>query len=177
MEKIVLGSGNLYTKEYKGDEIPTHEEIETAENLTGLIQGGATLEYKAEHYTAEDDSGVAKKTVLTKEEAMLKTGIMTWNAKTLEKLCSTARVKEEAGKRIVKIGGINNQDGKKYVIRFHHKDPVDGDIRITIVGTNQVGFSLAFAKDKETVIDAEFIALALDKEGTLIIFEEEIKGE
>ena len=42
-----------------------------------------------------------------------------------------------------------------------------------IVGNNQAGFSLAFAKDKETVIDAEFKALAQDKEGTLITYIEE----
>ena len=42
-----------------------------------------------------------------------------------------------------------------------------------IVGQNQAGFSLAFAKDKETVIDAEFKALAQDDEGTLIKYIEE----
>ena len=51
-----------------------------------------------------------------------------------------------------------NATGKKYVIHFVHKDETDGDIRVTIVGNNQAGFSFAFAKDKETVIDAEFKA-------------------
>ena len=57
---------------------------------------------------------------------------------------------------------------EKYVIVFHHEDKVDGDVWIVIVGQNQAGFTLAFAKDKETVIDAEFKALAQDDEGTLI---------
>ena len=51
---------------------------------------------------------------------------------------------------------------------------MDGDIWVMIVGNNQAGFSLAFANDKETVVDAEFTALPQDKEGTLIHYEEEV---
>ena len=98
---------------------------------------------------------------------------MTWNGKTLKKLCSTAIVTEATGKRTVKIGGAGNHDGKKYVIHFVHEDAVDGDIRVTIVGSNEAGFELAFAKDKETVINAEFKAQPCDSSGTLIIYEEE----
>ncbi|GAB6169696.1 hypothetical protein JCM1393_21560 [Clostridium carnis] len=172
-EKIVLGSGKLYVAEFSG-EIPESSTIETENNLLGLIQGGATLEYKPNFYSVKDDLGLVEKEILTDEEVTFKSGIMTWNGKTLKKLCSTARITESAGKRIVKIGGITNYDGKDYIIRFVHKDKQDGDIRTTIVGKNQAGFSLAFAKDKETVIDAEFKAKPYDKEGTKIIFEEEI---
>ena len=92
------------------------------------------------------------------------------------KICSTARVTDDTstGKRTVKIGGMGNYDGKKYVIRFVHEDPADGNIRLTIVGNNQSGFSITFAKDKETVINPEFKAQPLDSEGTLIIYEEDI---
>lgn len=62
------------------------------------------------------------------------------------------------------------------MIHFVHKDETDGDIRVTIVGNNQAGFSFAFAKDKETVIDAEFKAAPQDSEGTLILYEEEMTG-
>ena len=41
------------------------------------------------------------------------------------------------------------------------------------VGNNQNGFTLAFAKDQETVIDAEFKALAQDDDGTLIMYIEQ----
>ena len=101
---------------------------------------------------------------------------MTWCGTTLQKLCQTARVKEEPDKkkRIVKIGGIGNADGKKYILHFVHKDPADGDVRVTIVGNNQAGFTMAFAKDSETVIDAEFKAQPMDKEGTLILYEEDM---
>lgn len=176
-EKIVLGSGKLYVSEFiSGSTIPDNATLEVDTNLLGLIQGGASLEYKPTFYEAKDDLGLQKKTVLTEEEATLKSGVMTWCGKTLAKLCATARVTEDTvtGKRTVKIGGVNNQDGKMYVIRFVHEDKVDGDIRVTIVGNNQAGFTLAFAKDKETVIDAEFKALPMDDEGTLIMYEEEI---
>ena len=172
-ETITLGSGYLYILLYNGV-IPANEEIEKEENTAGYIQGGASLEYKPEFYTAEDDLGKVKKTIITKEEAKVKSGIMTWNGETLKKLCTTGRVEEKNGKRIVKIGGISNNNNEDYIIHFVHKDKVDGDVRVTIVGKNTAGFTLAFAKDKETVIDAEFDAVPSDSEGTLIIYQEDI---
>lgn len=172
-EKIVLGSGKLYVDEFDTT-IPTDLLLEVEANLLGLIEGGATLEYKPKFYEATDDLGLVSKTILTEEEVTFKSGVMTWCGKTLAKLCATARVTEAAGKRTVKIGGISNQDGKKYVIRFVHVDDLDGDIRITIVGNNQAGFKFAFVKDKTTVVDAEFKAMPMDNEGTKIIYQEDI---
>ena len=169
---ITLGSGKLYLSEFTG-EMPTDlKALAVDGNLIGLIQGGASLEYKPEYYTAEDDMGLVKKTIMTKEEAILKSGIMTWNGNTFKKLTPTARVSETAAKRTVKIGGAGNQDGKSYVVIFVHEDRVDGDVLVAIVGKNTAGFTAAFAKDKETVIDAEFKAQPCDNEGTLIIYEE-----
>lgn len=172
-DKIVLGSGDVYFKEFEG-EIPENSVLEAEENKLGYIQGGATLEYKPTYYTAKDDLGVVQKTIITEEEATMKTGILTFNGKTLAVLCETGRVTEAECIRTVKIGGVKNANGKKYVIHFHHRDKVDGDIRVTIVGKNESGFSLAFAKDKETVIDAEFKCQPQDNEGTLIKYQEEI---
>ena len=179
-DKIVLGSGKLYISESTADigEI-TKTYLSTLAvdaNLLGLIQGGASIEYKPEFYQANDDLGIKRKTILTKEAATLKSGVMTWCGKTLKKLCSTARVTEDAltGLRVVKIGGINNADGMKYILLFVSEDPVDGNCYILIIGQNQAGFTLAFAKDKETVIDAEFVAMPADTDGTLVIYAEEI---
>lgn len=174
-EKIVLGSGKLYMAVYnKKTGIPTDDVVENGENLLGWIQGGATLTYKPTFHEAEDDLGQVSKTALTKEKVTLKSGVMTWNGNTLSKLCSTARVTTDdtLNTRTVKIGGIKNADGKNYVIRFLHEDAADGDIRVTVIGKNQSDFSLAFATDKETVIDAEFTAIPCDSDGTLIIFKE-----
>lgn len=177
-ESIVLGSGDLYCTEFEGTdkELPTNEALETEENRLGYIKGGAEIEYAPSFYEAKDDMGKVSKVIITEEEATFKSGIMTWCGTTLQKLCQTARVTEDKAKkkRIVKIGGIGNADGKRYVIHFVHKDPVDGDVRVTIVGNNQAGFTIAFAKDSETVIDAEFKAQPMDKEGTLILYEEDM---
>lgn len=175
-EKIVLGSGKLYIDDFNKD-ISEDSVLEVEEKLLGLIQGGATLEYKPKYYEASDDLGLITKVILTEEEVTLKSGLMTWCGKTLQKLCSTARITEKDGKRTVKIGGLNNQDGKKYVLRFVHQDAQDGDIRITIVGNNQSGFTFKFAKDKETVMNAEFKAMPMDNDGTKIIYEEDIPKE
>ena len=58
------------------------------------------------------------------------------------------------------------------MLLFYHRDAADGDKYVMIVGRNNSGFSLAFAKDKETTIDAEFKAIPMDNEGTLIIYAE-----
>lgn len=172
-EVITLGSGDLMIKEYT-DTMPEYTDFKAESDLLGRIQGGATIEYKGEWYEAKDDTGKVVKTIITEEEATLKSGVITWNGKTLEKLTSTARVTEADGIRTVKIGGVGNHNGKSYALCFHHIDKADGDVWIVIRGVNQAGFSIAFAKDKETVIDAEFKCLPQDDEGTLIQYIEEI---
>lgn len=174
-EVITLGSGDLMIKEYS-DAMPAYTDFDVDTDLLGRIQGGATLEYSGEWYEAKDDTGKVVKTIITEEEATLKSGIITWNGKTLAKLCATARITESGGIRTVKIGGVGNQDNKSYALCFHHTDKTDGDVWIVIRGVNQGGFSLAFAKDKETVIDAEFKCLPQDDEGTLIQYIEEIEA-
>lgn len=178
-ESIVLGSGDLYCTDFEGTdkEIPADSVIETEDNRLGHIKGGAEIEYAPEFYEAKDDMGKVSKVITTEEEVTLKSGIMTWCGTTIEKLCQTARVTEKSRKRIVKVGGMGNATGKKYLLRFVHKDTEDGNIRITIVGNNQAGFVIAFAKDTETVIDAEFKAQPMDKEGTLILYEEDMDEE
>ena len=169
-KRIVLGSGKLYIMEFDGSTVPETETICVENNLMGYLKGGASLEYTPEFYEAKDDLGFVTKTIITSEEALLKSGIMTFNGNSLKQLCDTARVTEESTSKLrtVKIGGIGNARRQRYVICFYHADPIDGNIWVLIVGQNQSGFTLAFAKDEETVIDAEFKALAQDGEGTLI---------
>lgn len=178
-ERIILGSGYVHIKTFtKGQAIPNPEDFCDDNTLFAYIKGGATIEYKPEFYEGKDDMGKVAKTVVTDEEATLKAGIMTFTGKTLEKLCNTARVSERESAdhktkyRVVKVGGAGNAKDGRYVICFHHVDAVDGDIYIMIVGQNQAGFSLSFAKDSETVVDAEFHALPMDGEGTLITYTE-----
>lgn len=178
-ERIILGSGYVHVQLFDG-ELPTVDEICVDNTLIAYIQGGATLEYKPTKYTAKDDMGKVSKTILTEEEVTLKSGLMTFCGTTITYLCDTAEVsmteatQDKKARRIVKVGGIGRQGRKQYVICFHHEDPVDGDIWVMIVGQNEAGFTLAFAKDKETVVDAEFKASPMDSDGTLIHYEEEI---
>ncbi len=172
-EKIILGSGKLYCMEFMGN-IPEDAIIETEENRLGYIKGGATVTYTPTYYEAKDDLGIVTKKIITEETASFKSGIMTLNANRLSVLCNTGRVEEKDNIRTLKIGGVGNFDGKRYVIHFLHEDAKDGDIRIDIVGTNEAGFTISFNKDAETVVDAEFKCQSMDKEGTLILYREEI---
>lgn len=175
-EKITLGSGHLFVMQFTGV-VPPFETIEQETNRLGWISGGAEIGYKGDWYEAKDDLGRISKTLLTSEEVTMKSGILTWCGKTLKYLCSTARVTEGNGHRSVKIGGVSNQDGRKYVIHFLHEDAESGDVRVTIVGKNQAGFTMAFAADKETVIDAEFKAEPCDKNGTLLMYDEQMEAD
>lgn len=170
--KITLGSGDLMIKEYSGT-MPTYTEFDVETDLLGRISGGCTLEYTAEWYSAKDDGGYVEKTIITTEEALLKSGVITWNGKTLAQLCATARVTDEGNIRTVKIGGTSNNNGKSYALCFHHTDKADGDVWLVVRAVNQGGFSLAFTKDAETVIDAEFKCLPQDDEGTLVTYVEQ----
>ena len=171
-ERIVLGSGKLYCvvgqKNNGVYTIPDKETLEVENNLLGYIQGGASLEYKPEVYVAKDDLNIVQKKMLTDETVTLKSGIMTWNTEVLNKLVQTGKVSTEGNTQTIKVGGVDNYVDTQYVLRFVHKDKIDGDIRVTIVGSNEAGFTLQFQKDKETVIDAEFGAVPQDKSGTLL---------
>lgn len=173
-QKITLGSGKVYIAEYSGT-IPEDATLEVSTNLLGAIKNGATLVYTPSYYEAKDDLGTVSKKILTDEVALLRLGVMTYNANTLKKIVATGRVTEDTTekKRTIKIGGVGNQDGKVYVIRFLHEDPADGDIRVTIVGSNQSELNISFVKDSETIVNAEFKAIPNDSDGTLIIYEEE----
>ena len=171
-ENITLGSGKLYVKAYT-NEMPTVEDVCVAENLLGYIQGGASLEYKEETHEEKDDLGYVSKIVTTKEEALLKCGLITWNGETLQKLVDRAKVETKDGKRVTKIGGAGNAQSKYYAICFHHEDKADGDLWVLIKGRNTAGFALTFATDKGTVTEPEFKAMPHDTDGTLIELIEE----
>lgn len=178
-KRIVLGSGTLHVVEFTGTsqiaDAAAVMALCTNDNILGYISGGASLQYTPTFYTATDDLGYVTKTIITEEEVLLTSGIMTFNGQTLATLSATGRVTEDATSktRTVRIGGIGNATNQQYAIIFHHTDDVDGDIYVCIVGNNQAGFTLAFAKDQETVIDAEFRALSQDDNGTLVMYIEE----
>ena len=176
-ERIILGSGILYVTEWTGGTLPGDSEIEVEDNKLGEIKGGASLVYTPTYYEPVADSGRIFRKLMTEEVAMLRTGIMTINANMLDKLISTGRLTETETMRTLKIGGPRNHRDIKYVVHFLHKDADYGDIRVTIVGSNNTGLEFAFAKNNETIINAEFKAVPQDASGTLILYKEEIPGD
>ncbi len=173
LNKIPLGSMDFYVTEWNGT-TPEDSALETEKNMIGRTKNGATIKYGATWYTAESDDGKAKKRRLVGETASISYGAITWNANTISTLIATARVEEKSNKRIAKIGGVTNDNGKRYLIRGVHRDPIDGDIRITGVGVNTGGWESAFKPNSETVIQPTFELDPLDADGTLMIYEEEI---
>lgn len=172
-ERIRLGSMDFYVTEWTGT-VPDNAELEKDSNFLGRTKNGATIGYNAEWYTAKSDDGKAVKRKLVGEEVTINYGNITFNANTIKSITATARVSETGGKRIAKIGGVANDDGKRYLIRGVHRDKVDGDIRITAVGVNTGGWSTAYQNNQETVLQQSFSCDPMDSDGTLLEYEEEI---
>lgn len=173
LNKIPMGSGTFYVTEWSGT-IPEDSELEKEGNIIGRTKNGATIEYQTNYYTAKSDDGKAQKTKLISDSATISYGMITWNAKTLEKLIATASVAETGGKRTAMIGGVANDNGKLYLLRFVHEDAKDGDVRYTAVGKNTGGWSAVYSPDNETIINANFECSPIDEDGHLIKYEEEV---
>ena len=176
VEEYTLGSGDLFIKEYTAGTAVTAEDVITTGERLGEIKGGASLEYTTETKEDSSDLGRTKIVIISKEDVVLKSGVMTWNGKTLEKLCQTARVTKDdsAKKRTIKIGGLANAANKSYAVAFQYKGDGKKGLTVLIVGKNTAGFTVSFSSDNATVIDAEFKAQALDNDGTLVVIEETI---
>lgn len=174
-DEIILGSGDLYVVEFTG-ELPDDATIETDANRAGNIKGGATLEYSTESQTVQDDKGRVKKTIITKETVVFKTGLITWVKMWIQALIQTARVDEstKAGHRLFKLGGLSNISKKRYLFRFVHTRDDGRKLRVTVTGKNTGTISLAFKPENETTCDAEITADTLDEAGTLVILDDEL---
>lgn len=172
--QIVLGSGELYVAAYDAETgIPEHTVLEVPANQMGLIKGGASVEYKPTEYEIFDDSYAVHSRFITSEEVTFKSGVLTWNVETLKNLIAKGTYADDTeGTRTLKLGGKAARLMDEYVVRFVHTYSDGNKLRITLVGTASNGFSLAFAPDKETVIDAEFKAKAHDAAGVQLIIED-----
>lgn len=170
---ITLGSGKLYLQAFAST-MPTVDTLCIDDNILGYVKSGATLTYSTETQSVEDDLGLVKKIIVTKEDAVLKAGILTWNGQTIKKLIDRCGVTEAAGKRTTKIGGAGNAQGGYYAIGFKHEDATDGNVWIMLKGQNTAGLELTFATEDGTVLNPEFTAFPHDTNGTLIELIEEI---
>jgi len=161
---VVLGSGYIYVVEYDGSAIPEDSVIETSANQFGYTKGGATLAYETDFTEINDDNGQIKENFLSSDKATFKCGAFMGKATDIVKICPTATSTTADGITTVKIGGVSNDDNKKYIIRFKHKTE---DLRITIVGKNTDGFELSFSADDAITLEPTFTCSAMDANGVL----------
>lgn len=177
-EEIILGSGDLYLAEFTGD-IPDDSVIEADDKRAGNVKGGATLEYSQTSQTVKDDKGRVNKIITTEEDVKFKTGLITWVDTWIKALISTARVDTttKSGHRVYKIGGLSNQSNTRYLFRFVHTRDDGRKLRVTVTGKNTGTISIAFNPENATTVDAEISANPLDKDGTLVIIDDEMLVE
>lgn len=170
---ITVGSAIPYLMEHT-DAVPAIEDICKEEFRLGYIQSGAAVEYTEETTEIKDDLGLVSKIITTTEEALVKMGLITWNGTTLQKLIDRCKVTEADGRRITKIGGAGNAQGKYYVLCLHHIDKKDGDLWVMIVGRNTAGATITLNPEDGTLLEPEFKAIPHDDDGTLIQLIEEL---
>lgn len=178
-ERYAIGACDIYTADFNGATIPANEDLEIEANRLGTVKDGASAVYSATVYKSSNDLGTRKISIITEENVDVSFNLFTWNDECFYKLCSTSSVEETATEIIVSIGGLGNQRNQNYIVRLVQRDSLQGDMRITIVGSNAEGFTLTVAKDKEALIPCKFSATALDSNGTLLklAFEKKTLGE
>ncbi|WML44089.1 hypothetical protein [Neobacillus sp. PS3-40] len=173
-DNYLLGSGDLYI----GVVSPTatEEEITAAIKNVGAISGGAVLSYKPSFYEIKAANRGTIASMKTDEEVTFKSGVLTWNLENIEKL-SAAYYSEDTtnGTRRVGVGGMKNVPVN--YLRFVHTKPDGLTLTVNVFKAQaQSGFELTFDKEKETVIDAEFKALAVTNknDGNLVEIIEQV---
>lgn len=173
--EIIMGCGEVYLLEFKDQEIPEDEIIETDENNIGHSSGGASFEYKPEAYEIINSCGQTVKKFITKEECTFKTGLLTWAMENIA-LLSTAKYTEDLEKktRKVTIGGGGSL--ANVLVRFVHTKENGKKLRLTMIANAGNGFTLDFGSEKETVLDAEFTAISFIK-NFLAEFSEEMADD
>lgn len=78
------------------------------------------------------------------------------------------------GHRLFQLGGLSNLNKKRYLWRFVHTRDDGRKLRITVTGKNTGAISMAFQPENETTVDSEITADTLDKDGTLVILDDEL---
>lgn len=170
---MLLGSGDLYIMEFNGT-IPENSVIEMDENRIGGIKGGANLSYKPTIYSAVDDMRRMKKSTITAEEVIFKSGFLSFDLGELAKLCLGAVYTKGQTEDVLEGGGGTTI--QQYVIRFVHTMDTGMKVRTTVVGIPGNGFELALSPEAETVINAEFIAAPMNNKGRLFKISKEKAG-
>lgn len=162
---VTLGSGYIYVVELPSNgQIPADSALEVTANQFGYTKGGATLAYETEYSEINDDNGQIKESFLSTDKATFKCGAFMGAAEDIVKICPTASSTTSNGVTTVKLGGVSNDNNKKYVVRFKHKTE---PLRVTIIGKNTDGFELTFSADDAVTLEPTFTCSAMDANGVL----------
>lgn len=155
--KVTIGAGKVYIVEYsESTGIPDDVALEVGANIKTHTSGGITFSYSSESKEIESDLGEIVDEAISKETVTCKFGLLSHDAEDVKQLCSTSTVDTAvAGTITTEIGGIENDNGKKYIIRFVHTNKAGKKTRHTMVGKSS-GFSLPYQKGEATIIDCEF---------------------
>jgi hypothetical protein len=138
-------------------------------NRYGETKNGATLSYSAESTEVSSDLGRVKKRKITAESASLGWGNISIGKGEITPLVSTARTeKTKSGKEVLVLGGLDNDNGKRYLAGFRQIDKTDGDIYVVVTGKNTAELSMAFTTSDSTILNPSFSAEAMGNSGSLV---------
>lgn len=71
-----------------------------------------TVQYKPTTKTLKDDMGLIQRIITTEEVTTLKASLIAWSSANLNIFCASGRITESAGRRTIKIGGLNFANNK-----------------------------------------------------------------
>lgn len=181
VKRLPLGSAKTYVVEIT-EENKLSSDIDIAkaltiidsvvkeDNLYGNTKNGATANYSATYYTEKDDFGELSKTIITDENFTISLGVVSFNHDMVNKTLPTGEYStDNNGNEMTKIGGIQNDNQKKYLVVLVHEDKVDGDIIYMIHAKNVAAISWAFTKNAGTTTSPSFQAEPFDTKGRCAI--------
>lgn len=178
IKTVPLGSGRIYLVAFKGDKIPTEAELVSlcsSENLAGESKGGVTITYTVSTHKESDDHGILTRDVMIEEDVKMKAGLFSWGLNSMQRLIRTGRIEKTGDGRfnVLKIGGLDNDDGTQYIVIFKHTDKKYSPLYAAMIGANGAGLTIPFSRDSVSKLEPEFTAVPCEDEGTLIkIFED-----
>lgn len=177
-KKVVLGAGKWYVAPWTSGAID-FKTLCVEDNLMGYTSGGATITFTPETYTIEDDIGMVKRTFQAKGTAEMKTGLLTWNVKSMAALMSTGTLTEKAatsgtnGENKLELHG-GKESLKQLMVAFVYEDDETGLKTYSgMIASNTGALSMAFAKDKETTVDLTFTGESNGVDDTILTIVEE----
>lgn len=176
--QVILGSGDLFLGTVANVETATETEIEAALSHVGAISGGASLQYSPTFTDVKGgrNNGVVA-SFLTSEEVTFTSGILHFDLDNLGKINPAVVTTDVAtNTRRLGLGGVNALNIN--YLRFIHTKPSGKKLTVNIFkAKNTNGFTLTFDPSKETIIDAQFKALATGKtNGNLVEIIEELEA-